>query len=177
MNTGKDEHDNLDHGTGSRADVRESIWTISKGWQVVYFAFFTLQMVSGMSVIFWYHVLEHVEDSVVETLIGIIQGSASVSVGSAGISYTLAEGARILMILSNSLEQWINRKWDERDARNRAIGLAEGEKRGRTVERAEWEDRFAELRDWNDRRLEAESRGETFDEPMPGSDNGSVHAE
>ena len=81
------------------------------------------------------------------------------------------------MILSNSLEQWINRKWDERDARNRAIGLAEGEKRGRTVERAEWEDRFAELRDWNDRRLEAESRGETFDEPMPGSDNGSVHAE
>ena len=101
------------------------------------------------------------------------------------------------MILSNSLEQWVARKWDERDARNRAVGLAEGEKKGRAigveegekkgmaigleegraVERAEWEDKFAELRDWNDRRLEAESRGETFDEPMPGSDNGSVRIE
>ena len=170
MNTGnRDEHrERSDKGSGAtgRANDRESIWTISKGWQVVYFAFFTLQMVSGMSVIFWYHVFEHVEDSVVETLIGMIQGSASVSVGSAGISYTLAEGARILMILSNSLEQWINRKWDERDARNRAVGLEEG----RAVERAEW-------RDWNRRRLESESRGETFDEPMPGSDNGSVHIE
>ena len=113
------------------------------------------------------------------------------------------------MFLSNSLEQWINRKWDERDARNRAVGLAEGEKKGRAigvkegekkgraidieegekkgmkigleegraVERAEWEDRFAEFRAWNRRRLEAESRGEAFDEPMPGSDNGSMHTE
>ena len=82
------------------------------------------------------------------------------------------------MFLSNNLEQWINRKWDARDARNRAVGLEEGraigveegEKKGRAVERAEW-------RAWNDRRLEVESRGETFDEPMPGSDNGSVHIE
>ena len=149
-----------------RASVRESIWSITRGWQSVYFVFFSLQMVSGMSVIFWYHVFEHVEDSIVETLIGIIQGSASVSVGSAGTSYTLAEGARLLMILANNLEQWINKKWDERDARNRADGLEEG----RAVERAEW-------RAWNERRISAESSGEAFDEPMPGSDNGAVHAE
>ena len=77
------------------------------------------------------------------------------------------------MILANNLEQWTNKKWDERDARNRAAGLEEG----RAVERAEWEDRFAELRAWNDRRMAAESRGEMFDEPMPGSDNGSMHTE
>ena len=94
------------------------------------------------------------------------------------------------MFLSNSLEQWINRKWDERDARNRAVGLAEGEKRGRAIGVEEGEKKgmaigleegranaLGEFRDWNRRRLEAESRGETFDEPMPGSDNGSVHAE
>ena len=81
------------------------------------------------------------------------------------------------MILANNLEQWINKKWDERDARNRAEGLEEGEKKGRAVERAEWEDRFAELRAWHERRIAAESRGEVFDEPMPGGDNGSVHAE
>ena len=184
-----------------RAGIRESIWTINKSWQSVYFAFFSLQMVLGVSLIFWYHVFEHVEDSIVETLIGIIQGSASVSVGSAGTSYTLAEGARILMVLANNLEQWINKKWDERDARNRAEGLEEGERKGRAigveegekrgieigleegraVERAEWRAReermVSELRAWNDRRISAESRGELFDEPMPGSDNGSVHAE
>ena len=74
-----------------------------------------------------------------------------------------------MMILASNLEQWINRKWEERDARNRA--------EGRVAERAEWEDRFVELRAWNERRIAAESRGEIFDEPMPGSDNGSVHAE
>ena len=173
-----------------RAGVRESIWTISRGWQGMYFAFFSLQMVSGMSVVFWYHVFEHVEDSIVETFIGIIQGSASVSVGSAGTSYTLAEGSRLLMILASNLEQWINKKWDERDARNRAAGLEEGEKKGRAIGVEEGEKRGieigleegraverAEWRAWNERRMSAESRGEFFDEPMPGSDNGSVHAD
>ena len=186
MSTGNRDESSLKHdaadppehaASDGRAGVRESIWTISKSWQSVYFAFFSLQMVLGVSLIFWYHVFEHVEDGIVETLIGMVRDLASVSVGSAGTSYTLAEGARLLMILANNLEQWINKKWDERDARNRAEGLEEGEKKGRAVERAEWEDRFAELRAWNDRRISAESRGEIFDEPMPGSDNGSIHAD
>ena len=201
MSTGNRDESSLKHDAAAppeqaaadgRAGIRESIWTISRGWQGMYFAFFSLQMVLGVSLIFWYHVFEHVEDGIAETLIGIVRDLASVSVGSAGTSYTLAEGARLLMILANNLEQWINKKWDERDARNRAegiaIGVEEGEKKGRAVERAEWEDRFAdlrareermmsELRAWNDRRISAESRGEIFDEPMPGSDNGSVHAD
>ena len=106
--------------------------------------------------------LINVEDGIVETLFGIIQGSASVSIGSAGTSYTLAEGARILMVLANNLEQWINKKWEERDARNRAEGRAEA---------------LAQFRDWNRRRLDTESRGEIFNEPMPGGENGSVHAD
>ena len=166
MNTGnRDKHRKQSDkgvGAGNRVNFRESIWTISKSWQSVYFAFFSLQMVLGMFLVLWYHVLVSVEDGIVETLFGIIQGSASVSIGSAGTSYTLAEGARILMVLANNLEQWINKKWEERDARNRAEGRAEA---------------LAQFRDWNRRRLDAESKGEFFDEPMPGSDNGSVHAD
>ena len=189
--------DDKDVGADRSSSVRESIWTISRGWQSVYFVFFSLQMVLGVSLIFWYHVFEHVEDSIVETLIGIVRDLASVSVGSAGTSYTLAEGARLLMILANNLEQWINKKWDERDARNRAegiaigveegekkgraVGIEEGERKGRAVERAEWRAReermMSELRAWNDRRISAESKGELFDEPMPGSDNGAIHSE
>ena len=179
MSTGKRDEPSLKHDAAAspepaasdgRAGVREAIWTISKSWQSVYFAFFSLQMVLGVSLIFWYHVFEHVEDGIVETLIGIVRDLASVSVGSAGTSYTLAEGARLLMILASNLEQWINKKWDERDARNWAAGLEEGEKRGRA-------EALAEFHAWNDRRISAESRGELFDEPMPGSDNGSVHAD
>ena len=86
------------------------------------------------------------------------------------------------MILSNSLEQWIAKKWDARDARNRAegiaIGIEEGEKKGMEIGLEEGRaNALAEFRAWNDRRLEAESRGEAFDEPMPGGDNGSVHTE
>ena len=110
------------------------------------------------------------------------------------------------MFLSNSLEQWINRRWDARDARNRAegiaigveegekkgraIGVEEGEKRGRAIGVEEGEKKgmavgleegranaLAEFRAWNRRRLEAESRGDMFDEPMPGSDNGSMYTE
>ena len=199
MSTGNRDEPSLKHDAAAasaepaasdgRAGIRESIWTISKSWQSVYFAFFSLQMVLGVSLIFWYHVFEHVEDGIVETLIGIVRDLASVSVGSAGMSYTLAEGARLLMILANNLEQWINKKWDERDARNRAegiaIGVEEGQKRGIEIGleegRAEWRAReermLTELRAWNDRRISAESRGELFDEPMPGSDNGSIHSE
>ena len=91
-----------------------------------------------------------------------------------------------VMVLANNLEQWINKKWDERDARNRAegenkgraIGIEEGEKKGRAVGLEEGRaEALAEFRAWNERRISAESRGEAFDEPMPGSDNGSVHAE
>ena len=70
------------------------------------------------------------------------------------------------MVLANNLEYWINKKWDERDARNRAIGFEEGLAKA-----------LAELRAWNERRISAESSGELFDEPMPSSDNGSVHAD
>ena len=192
MSTGNRDEPSLKHDAATaspehaasdvRTSVRESIWTISRGWQSMYFAFFSLQMVLGVSLIFWYHVFEHVEDSIVETLIGVVRDLASVSVGSAGTSYTLAEGARLLMILANNLEQWINKKWDERDARNRAegiaIGVEEGEKKGRAVGLEEGRaEALAEFRAWNERRISAESRGEVFDEPMPGSDNGSIHSE
>ena len=33
------------------------------------------------------------------------------------------------MVLANNLEQWINKKWDERDARNRAAGLEKARRR------------------------------------------------
>ena len=52
-----------------------------------------------------------------------------------------------------------------RKARQRQFdaGHEAGHAEGVASERAEW-------RAWNRRRLEAEARGESFDEPVPGSD-------
>ena len=49
-------------------------------------------------------------------------------------------------------------------ARNIAKGHAEGHARGYAEARAE-------CRAWNKRRLEAEARGERFDEPFPGDED------
>ena len=50
-------------------------------------------------------------------------------------------------------------------AEGRAEGEAQGEARGRAEARAEM---AAEVVAWNERRLAAEAKGETFDEPPPG---------
>jgi flagellar biosynthesis/type III secretory pathway protein FliH len=59
---------------------------------------------------------------------------------------------------------------EKQRAEGRAEGLAEGLEKGREAERAAWEA-------WNRRRMDAESKGEPFDEPSPSfghnSSNGS----
>ena len=55
-------------------------------------------------------------------------------------------------------------------ARNIAKGRAEGRAEGRAKRHAEW-------KSWNERRLQAEARGEPFDEPSPGSEDAEGHIE
>ena len=59
------------------------------------------------------------------------------------------------MVAGTYLEEMLNRR--------RARQLAEAEERVRAEIRAE-------TREWNARRLEAEAKGEPFDEPPPGLD-------
>ena len=55
-------------------------------------------------------------------------------------------------------------------ARNIAKGRAEGHAEGRAEERAEW-------KSWNERRLQAEARGEPFGEPHPVDEDAEGHVE
>ena len=64
------------------------------------------------------------------------------------------------MIVGTYLEDMLNRR--------RARQLAEAEERARAEIRAEIR---AKMREWNARRLEAEAKGEPFDEPPPGLDD------
>ena len=80
-----------------------------------------------------------------------------VGAASATISILAAEMGKNAMIVGTYLEEMLKRR--------RARQLAEAEERGATKARAELS---ARMREWNERRLAAASKGEPFDEPPPG---------
>ncbi len=71
------------------------------------------------------------------------------------------------MIVGTYLEDMIKkrraRQMAEAVERGRAEGVAKGRSEGVAETSAKW-------RAWNDRRLDAESKGDPFDEPPPGLD-------
>ena len=74
------------------------------------------------------------------------------------------EGVRNLMILSNYLHNRFVRPLIEKRKEEEELRRAQGVAIGKAEVHAEW-------RSWNQRRLEAESKGEQFTEPPPSSLN------
>ena len=72
----------------------------------------------------------------------------------------VVELGRLIMVLA----QGIADRLKERRERFKNELIAQGEARGKAEGRAEL---AAEIADWNRRRLEADERGEDFDEPPP----------
>ena len=74
------------------------------------------------------------------------------------------------------VNRWVRPAIEEHEARGEARGEAIGEARGEAIGEARGETRgearrraamHAEWEAWNQRRLDAEARGEPFDEPPP----------
>ena len=78
-----------------------------------------------------------------------------------------------MMGTRDAINDWLEKR--RRQARaegvaeGRAEGIVEGRVKGAAEGRAEL---VAEVVAWNERRLAAEARGESFDEPPPGVDDG-----
>ena len=66
-----------------------------------------------------------------------------------------------MMGTRDAINDWLEKRRRQARAEGMAEGIAEG--------RAEL---VAEVVAWNERRLAAEARGESFDEPPPGVDDG-----
>ena len=71
------------------------------------------------------------------------------------------------MIAGTYLEEMLKRRHARQLAEARKRGFEEGFEEGVAERRAEL---IADLREWNARRLDAEAKGEPFDEPPPGLD-------
>ena len=135
---------------------RESVWSIPRRWQTAYFVLFAIQNIAGISLVCWYEIAVLNEDDTVLTVLNIIDRLPSVGVGAAAITIALMEVARTVMVIGGNLERWLKKREQER--LDRAVAEA------RSEALAEVQRKWAE---WNQRRLDAEARGEPFTEPPP----------
>ena len=106
-------------------------------------------MVSITGLVVWYEIFYNTGDTWPETIKSIGQG----------IGTAVAVAIAVIAILE--LVMLISERYNaKRFAEGKAEGRAEGKAEGREEEWKRW-------RDWNSRRMEAEARGEKFEEPPP----------
>ena len=135
----------------------------------MYFYLFTLAVVAGNAAIVWHEVTVRTSDSAYDTWIGIIQGAGWIGLASAIWAFTFTEITENAMVSAN----WIRQRYLEPlKERQRAEWRAEGLEEGREEGRAAMKELVAEIKDWDQRRREAEARGEAFHEPPPYLQNG-----
>ena len=163
---------------------RQSIWSIRANWSSPYFMVFTVQVIAGEAVIMLNEITSKTQDSAYDTFVGIIQGVGWMGVASAVNTVAISELLEGLMVTA----QWFRQKYLEPlKERQRQEGLEQGREegleqgieqgieqglqRGRKEGRAEL---ISQFKDWDARRRDAEARGESFDEPPPYYENGSV---
>ena len=139
--------------------MRESIWSISPRWKTAYFLLFSMQSLVGTGLLSWYEIAQRTEDNAIETVLAIISGLAEIGVAAAVATVVATEVTQNVMVTGEYLRQKLVKPLKEKQ---RAEGRAE--------ERAAWEA-------WNQRRMDADSKGEPFDEAPPSlrehSSNGS----
>ncbi len=118
---------------------RESIWSVGKGVKHVYFALFIGQYVAGT---IWTVVQG------VESASALWHDLSALAITVAAGSMVVTETGRYLMVLAAAFEEWREKRRLEQIAR----AVHENN--------AEWEA-------WLQRRMQAEQRGEPFEEPSP----------
>ena len=139
-------------GGNSLEDGRESIWSVPPGRMAQYFALFTLFASVGLGFLLWYEIFWNTSDTPPQTVLAIIKGLGLNTAGAAGLALQIVEGPKFVMVAADYFtKRWLNPLKEQL------------RQEGRAEQDAMWQA-------WNARRMEAEEKGEPFDEPPP-SDN------
>lgn len=148
--------------------TREPIWTIRSGWRASYLILFTIQSTIATALLIWYQVTELTTDTLIETILAIIQGIAWIGAASVTTSVTITEVINGIMVIGEWMrDRFVEPQKEKQRQEGLEQGLEQGLKQGLQQERKRWTQ-------WNQRRMEAEAKGETFNEPIPDSDNGGA---
>ena len=145
----------------ARDPERQSIWSVASGWLPAYFALFNALGLLGVGFVVVRNVLWVSHPTVHDMIWAIITGIVVVGAASATASILAVETGKNVMIVGTYLEEMLKKRRARQLAEVRAEGVDEGLTKGRS-------DLAAEIREWNARRLAAQSKGEPFDEPPPG---------
>ena len=134
---------------------RRSIWDMNAQDTTLYLILFIALMLSGTAYVLWYRVgVEQIPGS--ERAFVFVKDLGQVGVSAAVSAFTLVVARRGVMALID----WPSK--EKYRAEGRVEGRVEGREEGKLEAQREWTR-------WNARRIEAERRGEKFDEPTPGA--------
>ena len=134
---------------------RRSIWDMNAHDTTLYLILFIALMLSGTAYALWYRIAaEQIPGS--ERAFVLVKDLGQVGVSAAVSAFTLVVVRRGVMALID----WPSK--EKYRAEGRVEGRVEGREEGKLEAQREW------MR-WNARRVEAERRGEKFDEPPPGA--------
>ena len=114
----------------------------------LYIALLAAALSIGLAIVAWYEIRHNTTDGALETMFAIVQRMQGVIVFSTVTIYVSVQGGQMLA------ERYLRRRFYE--------GREEGLKEGRAERDAAWSA-------WYERMLDAQSRGEPFDEPPPGT--------
>lgn len=151
-------------GDGPTPPKRESIWSVSAQWKAIYFPLFTALTILGAGYIIWHGLTHRPPGDIHDAIVAIIQRLAPTIVVAAGASVVATELGRYTAMLSDVLRE----KTDKWIAKKRKEGIEKARAETQAETRAEVHAEVRKLlREWNQRRLDSEAKGEPFREPPP----------
>ncbi len=131
---------------------RESIWSVERETKSLYFMVFIALVLIGAGLVTYEEVHVVKADGILDTVLAAWWGVGRLIPPSVAGALIVTEVWRNGLVLAERLEEW----FEKRKQRQIAEAVAEAEEK-LTVK---WQE-------WNERRMEAERQGKTFDEPPP----------
>ena len=142
---------------------RRSIWDMNILDTTIYLVLFIALMMPGMVYNIWYRFFYQYA-AAPDQISLITKDIGQVGFSAAALAFTIVVIRRGIMALIDwpSKEKYRAEGRTEGLTEGLSVGRVEGRAEGRSENQQEW------VR-WNERRIEAERRGEKFDEPPPGA--------
>ena len=144
--------------------LRVSVMSVHERWWYAYLAAFFAQMAGWTAMVAWHEAVYGGHTHGVEYLRAVGRDSSHMVQMFILNTIGVVELGRLIMVLAQGIADRLKERRErfknELIEQGKAEGIAEGETRGRAA-------LATEIADWNRRRLEADERGEDFDEPPP----------
>ena len=133
-------------------ELRVSVMSVHERWWYAYLVAFFVQMAIWTTMVAWDEAVRGNHATVVEYIRAVGEGSSPMVQMFVLNSIIIIELGRLIMVLAQGIADRLKERREKFKAELRSEGRAE---------------LAAKVNDWNKRRLEAEARGEGFDEPPP----------